>query len=102
MNRTEIRTPARMVRFIITDTERAVIGRMVMSAPVIAYIMIMDTVMSATVSTIMIRTRIVEMIRIGISNINPERPMPATHINRTEKVGSLHETGILSAAQYPA
>ena len=58
--------------------------------------------MSATVSTIMVRTRIIEMIRIGISNINPERPSSATHIDRTEKISGLHETGILSAAQHPA
>ena len=45
IDRTEIRTPARMVRFIITNTERAVVSRMIMPSPVIAHIVMMGTIM---------------------------------------------------------
>ena len=72
-----------------------------MPSPVIAHIVVMGTIMPAAVGAIMMRTRIVKMVRIGISDINPERPAPTAHINRAEEVGSLHETGVLPATQHP-
>ena len=58
-----------------------------MPSPVIAHIVMMGTIMPAAVGAIMMRTRIVKMVRVGISDINPERPAPAARKPRKGMTG---------------
>jgi len=72
-----------------------------MITPAVIAVAIVRTIVAATIRTVMIWPRKIEMIMIGIGYVNPERPTSATDINRTVEISCLHKTAILLIAQYP-
>ena len=89
-----------MVRLIIPNTPRTGIVRMMVTTAIIA-VVIVRTIMPTAICTVMIRPREIEMIMVGVSDVNPKRPTTTTYINRTVKIGGLHETAVLPVIQHP-
>lgn len=90
-----------MVRLIIPNTPRTSIVRMMVTTAIIA-VVIVRTIMPTAICTVMIRPREIEMIMVGVSDVNPKRPTTTTYINRTVKIGGLHETAVLPVIQHPS
>lgn len=90
-----------MVRLIIPNTPRTGIVRMMVTTAIIA-VVIVRTIMPTAICTVMIRPREIEMIMVGVSDVNPKRPTTTTYINRTVKIGGLHETAVLPVIQHPS
>lgn len=79
----------------------ALIGRMVIAVPVKTGMIVILPAVCTTIGAVMIGTGIVEVIVVGIMDVDPELPPSACHIDRPEKVVGTHETHILPAVQYP-
>ncbi|EDO55933.1 hypothetical protein BACUNI_00407 [Bacteroides uniformis ATCC 8492] len=74
---------------------------MMVTTAIIA-VVIVRTIMATAICTVMIRPREIEMIMVGVSDVNPKRPTTTTYINRTVKIGGPHETAVLPVIQHPS
>lgn len=92
----------RSIGFSITDTVRTVIERMLVTSTIIACIIVMCTIVPACVCAVVIWTGEIEMIVIGIRDVNTEVPTVSTGIDGAVKILRLHKAGILSATKHPA
>lgn len=92
----------RGIGFSVADAVVAVIVRMFVASAVIAGIVVMGAIVSAAISAVVIGTREVEMVVVGIVDVYPEVPTVSTGIDGPVEVIGLYEAGILAAAQHPA
>ena len=90
-----------MIYPIISHTIISSIITMVIPSAIIAYIVKMRPVVSSRIATIMVGFRKIEIVTIGISNVDTEIPSATTCIDRTIEIIGLQKTSILRIAQYP-
>lgn len=90
-----------MIYPIISHTIISSIITMVIPSTIIAYIVKMRPVVSSRIATIMVGFRKIEIVTIGISNVDTEIPSATTCIDRTIEIIGLQKTSILRIAQYP-
>ena len=75
---------------------------MFVASAVIACIIIMCAIVSAHIRAVVIGTGEVEMVMIGIRDVNTEVPTIATGINRPVEILGLHKAVVLATTQHPA
>lgn len=75
---------------------------MFVASAIIAHIIMMRAIVPAYIRAIVIRTGEIEMIVVGIRDINTEVPTVSTGIDGAVKILRLHKASILSATKHPA
>lgn len=75
---------------------------MFVTSAIIAHIIMMRAIVPSYIRAVVIRTREIEMIVVGIRDINTEVPTVSTGIDGAVKILRLHKAGILSATKHPA
>lgn len=75
---------------------------MVIPSAIVAHVVVVSAVMPAAIAVIVVGLWKVEVVWVGVSDVNSEISLPAVHVDRAEEMDSVHEAGILLAAQYPA
>lgn len=101
-HRPEIGTMNGMIGLMIAYAISTVIVMMVIASAVITCIVVVRAVMSAAIGAIMVRPREIEMVVVGVGDVDAERPASTVYIYRTVEVGRLHEPAELTVAQHPA
>lgn len=91
-----------MIGLMIAYAISTVIVMMVIASAVITCIVVVRSVMSAAIGAIMVRPREIEMVAVGVGDVDAERPASTVYIHRTVEVGRLHEPAELTVAQHPA
>lgn len=75
---------------------------MFVASAIIAHIIMMRAIVPAYIRAVVIRTGKIEMIVVGIRDINTEVPTVSTGIDGAVKILRLHKAGILPATKHPA
>lgn len=70
----KVRTAVIVIHLIIPYTVITIIYVVTVSVPVKTYVIVMGTVMSAGIRTVVIWFTEIEMVMVGISNVNSEVP----------------------------
>lgn len=91
-----------MIGLMIAYAISTVIVMMVIASAVITCIVVVRAVMSAAIGAIMVRPRKIEMVAVGVGDVDAERPASTVYIHRTVEVGRLHKPPELTVAQHPA
>lgn len=74
---------------------------MFVTSAIIAHIIMMRAIVSAYIRAVVIRAGEIEMIVVGIRDINTEVPTVPTGIDGPVEILCLHKAGILSATKHP-
>lgn len=78
-----------------------IMAKLIISSPIIAYMMVVRTIVCATICPVMIRYAEVEQAGIRIIDINPEVPASSIDIQRSVEIISTQESTVLRFTEYP-
>lgn len=90
-----------MIDLLATYAVRTTVVRVVVATAIITGVVVVCAVMSATIRPVMIGTTKVEMIVIGIRDVDAEVPPPATGIDGAIEIIGSQKTAVLRVAQHP-
>lgn len=75
---------------------------MIIASPVITHVIVPPPVVTTAIAIVVMGLPKVEVVVIGVCNVDAERPLTPTRINRTTEVIGAKEASVLCRCQYPA